>query len=75
MTKDEAKEFLHKHMTVVGSSAAIEEPDTAFLTKYATVATAGDAIAVIGATGETGETGTTGETGETGKTGASGEEE
>jgi len=44
MNKDEAKVFLNKYMTVVGSPEAIENEDRAFLKKYSTVVGSKEAI-------------------------------
>lgn len=71
-----AKEFLQRTMTVVGSSAAIEDQNRDFLKRYATVVDSKDAIAIVapekpatvdeqeqtGATGEQEQTGATGST-------------
>ena len=75
-----AKEFLQRTMTVVGSSAAIEEQKREFLERYATAVYSPEAIAIVapenpatvdeqGQTGSTGEQGQTGSTGEQGQTG------
>jgi hypothetical protein len=73
-----AKEFLQRTMTVVGSSAAIEDQNSKFLKRYATVVYSPDAIKIVapeptGATGEQGQTGATGEQGQTGATGEQGQ--
>jgi hypothetical protein len=68
-----AKEFLQRTMTVVGSSAAIEDQNGTFLKKYATVVNSKDAIKIVApeTTGSTGaKTGSTSEQGQTGSTGA-----
>jgi hypothetical protein len=73
-----AKEFLQRTMTVVGSSAAIEDQNSTFLEKYATAVYSPEAIAIVapekpktideqGQTGSTGaQTGSTSEQGQTG---------
>lgn len=69
-----AKEFLQRTMTVVGSSAAIEDQNREFLTRYATAVDSKDAIAIVApekpaTVDEEGQTGATGEQEQTGATG------
>lgn len=70
-----AKEFLQRTMTVVGSSAAIEDQNSTFLERYATAVYSPEAIAIVApekpaTVDEQGQTGSTGEQEQTGATGS-----
>lgn len=70
-----AKEFLQRTMTVVGSSAAIEEQNSTFLERYATTVYSPEAIAIVApekpkTIDEQGQTGATSEQGPTSTTDA-----
>jgi hypothetical protein len=85
-TEKEAKDFLQRTMTVVGSSDAIKDKKRVFLEKYATAVYSPDAIDIVapkdpgaptdlddqGQTGDTGSTGSTGSTDDQGSTGSTG---
>ena len=70
-TEKEAKDFLQRTMTVVGSSDAIKDKERDFLEKYATAVYSPDAIDIVapkdpGAPTDLDDQGSTGSTGSTG---------